>query len=415
MSNGREGATGRWLAMLFACAGIVAAGTAVCFLFSRQVTAQQPSAPPAAAAPAEPRTPAVPVSVAKVTRRDVPVWLRGLGAVQALNAVQVRTRVDGTLQQVAVAEGQEVKQGDLLAVIDPRPYQAALDAAIAKQKQDQALLANAQADLVRYTALAQREIASRQKLEAVRMLVNQANAAISGDDALIDAARLNLNFCYITAPFDSRVGLRNVDAGNFVRAAEATPMFSLAQIRPIAATFTVPQDMLPAIQDAMSAGKPTVVAFASDDRTELDKGTLLTLDNAVDATTGTIKLKATFPNQTNRLWPGQFINARLLLTTETGSLTVPTAAVQHGPSGLFVYVVQPDSTVTRQDVELRRDDGRTAIIAKGLEEGQTVVVDGQSRLQAGTRVAASGVAASGVGASGVGANGVRPPPGNTGG
>jgi membrane fusion protein, multidrug efflux system len=331
----------------------------------------------------------VPVSVAKVERQDVPLWLRGLGSVQALNTVQVRTRVDGTLQEVAVAEGQEVKKGDLLAIIDPRPYRAQLDAALARRKQDQATLENARAELARYTTLAQSEAASRQKLDAVRMLVNHTAAAIAADDALVAAAELNLAFCYITAPFDGRVGLRSVDPGNVVRAAEATSLFTLSQLHPIAATFTLPQDSLPMVQVAMAGGKLPVAAYASDDKTLLDQGTLVTVDNAIDAGTGTIRLKASFPNADNRLWPGQFVSVRVLVANDTGALTVPTAAVQHGPTSQFVFVVKPDQTVAKQDVVLTRDDGRVAVIANGLDEGQTVVTDGQSRLTSGSRVVAN--------------------------
>jgi multidrug efflux system membrane fusion protein len=288
-----------------------------------------------------------------------------------------------------VTEGQEVKKGDLLAIIDPRPYKALLDVAIARRKQDLAALENARTELVRYTTLAQKEIASRQKLDNVQMQVTQLTAALGANEALIAAAELNLAFCYITAPFDARVGLRLVDPGNLVRSAEATPMFSLVQIRPIAATFTLPQSMLPAVQDAMAGGTLPAIAFSGDDKTELDQGTLLTIDNSIDVATGTIKLKASFPNSRNRLWPGQFVNLHLLVGINVQAIVVPTAAVQHGPAGQYVYVVKPDSTVARQPVELGRDNGKTAVIAKGLEEGQTIVVDGQSRLQSGSRVAAN--------------------------
>ena len=319
----------------------------------------------------------------------MPLWLRSLGTIQPFQSVQVRTRVDGTLLEVVVTEGQEVKKGDLLAVIDPRPFRALLEVAQARRKQDLAELENARSDLVRYTSLAQREIASKQKLDTVNMQVNRLTAALAGNEALIASAELNLEFCYIRAPFDARVGLRNVDPGNVVRAAEAAPMFSLVQIRPISATFTVPQDNLPKIQDSMANGTLAVAAFSSDDRTELDKGRLLTVDNTIDGATGTIKLKATFPNEKNRLWPGQFVHLRLLVDTAKGVLTLPTAAVLHGPAGQYVYVVKPDSTVSRQPVETARDDGVMTIIAKGLEEGQTVVRDGQSRLRAGSRIAAN--------------------------
>ncbi|MDR3538508.1 MAG: efflux RND transporter periplasmic adaptor subunit [Acetobacteraceae bacterium] len=338
-------------------------------------------------APPAPASPAVPVSAAPVVRQDVPILLRGLGSVQAFNAVQIRPRVDGTLTQVPVAEGQEVKQGDLLAVIDPRPYQATLDAASAKKAQDEALLSSAMADLARYTALTKQEVASRQKLEEVVALAKQLRAAIVGDGAQIEAAQLNLSFCYITAPFDGRVGLRLVDPGNQVRSAEATAIMTVAQLRPISVTFALAQDTLPAIADAMAAGKLPVVASSSDDKIELDRGTLLTVDNAIDATTGTIKLKATFPNPKNRLWPGQFVNVRMLIGTDRNALTVPSAAVQHGPGNLYVYAIKPDATVTRQTVTLMRDDGKLSVLGGGVEPGQQVVIDGQSRLQDGSHVA----------------------------
>jgi multidrug efflux system membrane fusion protein len=288
--------------------------------------------------------------------------------------------------KVPVTEGQDVKQGDVLAIIDPRPYQALVDAAVAKKRQDEAQLGAAKADLARYSALAAQEVASKQKLESTQALVGQITATIAADDAQIDAAKLNLTFCYITAPFDGRVGLRQTDPGNFVRAAEVTPVLPLSQLRPISVTFTVPQDNLPAIQRAMAAGKPTVTAFSSDDKTELDRGALLTIDNAIDPATGTIKIKATFPNQSYQLWPGQFINARLLIGTSTGVLTVPSAAVRHGQDRLFVFVVKPDQTVARLDVTVDSDNGVTAVISKGLEEGQLAVIDGHSRLQVGSHI-----------------------------
>ena len=330
--------------------------------------------------------PTVPVSAAPVTRKDVPDYLRGLGTVLALQTVQLRSQVDGVLLNVPVAEGQEVKQGDLLAVIDPRPYKAALDAALARKAQDEAQLIAAKADVVRYTALAARQDASQQQLEVSQAKAGQLVASLAMDDAQINTAKINLAWCTITAPFDGRVGLRQIDPGNFIRAAEVSAILPLSQLHPIAVTFTVPQDYLPSIQRALAAGKPPVTAFSSDNKTELDHGTLLTVDNAIDPATGTIKLKATFPNARSQLWPGQFVNARLLLNTSSGVLTLPSAAVRHGQNELFVYVVRPDQTVARQVVTMQRDDGVTAVIANGLEEGQLVVTDGQSRLQNGTHV-----------------------------
>jgi multidrug efflux system membrane fusion protein len=344
---------------------------------SRQATAQQPAVP---------QPPAVPVSVATVSRQDVPLWLHGLGTVQAFYSVQLRPKVDGTLLQVPVAEGQEVKQGDLLAVIDPKPYQAVLDAAKAKKLQDQADLANAKRDLERYDSLAKQDFASHQQVDTQLALVSHMVAAMAGDDAQIEAAQLNVDYCYIAAPFQGRVGLRTVDPGNFVRAAEVTPLMPLSQIRPIAVTFTVPQDALAQVQDTLRNGAAPVVAYASDDKTELDRGTLLTIDNAIDSTTGTIKLKAAFPNEASHLWPGQFINTRLLLGTAKNVLTVPSAAVLHGQDRLYVYMLNPNQTATVRTVEIKGDDGTVAILTKGLEAGQTVVTDGQSRLLEGSPV-----------------------------
>jgi multidrug efflux system membrane fusion protein len=331
----------------------------------------------------------VPVSVATVQRKDVPYYLRGLGTVLALQTVQLRSEVDGVLLKVPVTEGQDVKEGTVLAIIDPRPYQAALDAAIATKEQDEAQLVAAKADVVRYTALAARQVASQQQLEVAQATAGRLIASIAADAARIDSAKINLGWCYIVAPFDGRVGLREVDPGNFIRSAEVTPVIPLSQLRPIAVTFTVPQDYLPAIQKALAAGKPPVMAYSSDDKVQLDHGTLLTLDNAIDSTTGTIKLKAILPNTDYQMWPGQFVNMRLVLGDSKNALTVPSAAVRHGQSELYVYVVKPDQTVGRQVVEVERDDGVTSIVTKGLEEGQLAVTDGQSRLQNGTRVTIS--------------------------
>ncbi|HEX4365705.1 MAG TPA: efflux RND transporter periplasmic adaptor subunit [Rhodopila sp.] len=326
------------------------------------------------------------MTVTKAVRQDVPIWLRGLGTVQANYAVQLRPRVDGTLTQVPVKEGQQVKKGDLLAVIDPRPYQAILDAAAAKKQQDQAQLANAQADLKRYASLVRQDFASRQQFDTQQATVKQFSAAIVGDDAQIEAAQLNLSFCYITSPFDGRIGLRNVDPGNIVHSAEATPIVSVTQIQPIAVTFTVPQDNLPAIMRAMAAHTLDVVVYASDNKTELDHGVLLTPDNTIDATTGTIKLKAMFANTHNTLWPGQFVNARLLLGTETNVIAVAAPSVQHGPNGLYVYQVGQDNTVRMQLVQVSRQEGGVYVVSSGLADGAVVVATGQSRLQAGTHV-----------------------------
>jgi len=347
-------------------------------------------APRAEAQPAPQATamPAVPVTTAKAERQDVPVWLRGLGTVQALNMVTVRTRVDGTLDKFPVTEGQLVKQGTLLAVIDPRPFQAVLDQATAKRAQDEAQLTNARLDMQRYASLAKSDFASRQQVDTQTAMVNQFTAALKGDDAAIETAQLNLSFCYIMAPFDGRVGLRLVDPGNLVHASDSGGIVTLTQVRPITVVFTLPQVNLPAIVAEMANARLDVAAWTSDDKAALAQGTLLTPDNAIDATTGTIKLKATFPNQDDKLWPGQFVEARLLLRTEKQVVTVPTRAVQHGPNGLYVYIVKPDSTVQRQAVQAV-DRGPVMAVTGGLDAGQQIVLDGQSRLENGTRVVAT--------------------------
>ncbi len=330
--------------------------------------------------------PGMPVSVAKAERRDVPVYLAGLGTVQSNNVVQVRAQVDGTLIGVPVQEGQELKAGEVLARIDPRPYQAALDQAMAKQQQDQAQLANAQRDLGRTSSLARQEFASRQQLDQNQAAVAQFTAAVAADAAAVEAARINLGFTTITAPFDGRVGLRQIDPGNLVRAGETTPIMTISQIHPIAMLFTLPQEDLPRLAAAMAERRLPVAALPEGSDVPLDQGALLTVDNAVDPNTGTIRAKAVFPNAASQLWPGQFVRARLLLDTVRGALTIPSEAVQHGPSGLFVYVVRPNGTAAREPVTLRSDDGRMAVVASGLQQGTVVVTSGQSRLDDGTPV-----------------------------
>jgi multidrug efflux system membrane fusion protein len=386
MADAENGPQRKGLKLAIAIAILLAGGALLAFGLTERSTAQQALAPRAAAA--------VPVSVANAERQDVPVWLRGIGTVQALNTVTVRARVDGTLMQVPVAEGQVVKQGTLLAVIDPRPYQASLDQANAKKAQDEVMLANAKLDLQRYSSLASQSFASRQQVDTQRMQVDQLTAGLKGDEATIEAAQLNLSYCYITAPFDGRLGLRQVDAGNLVHASDSGGIMTITQVHPIAVVFTLPQRSLPPIVDEMPKGPVTVTAWSGEDNRELAQGTLLTPDNAIDTSTGTIRLKATFANEQNRLWPGQFVEARLLLRTEKQVVAVPAQAVQHGQDSLYVYVVKPDSTVHRQLV-VAEDRGPVMVITKGLDAGQAIVLDGQSRLQDGTLVAATTASAGG--------------------
>ena len=338
-----------------------------------------PAAAQTAAAP-------VPVQVAAAKRQDVPVMLSNIGAVQAFYSVLVRARVDGTLDRVFFTEGQDVKAGDPIAEIDPRPYAAALAAAQAKMAADEAQLSNARADLERYANLAKRDFASHQQVDTQTALVAQFKANIAGDAAAIETARLNLEFCHITSPITGRTGLRLVDPGNLIHATDAQGIVTITQLHPIAVVFTLPQDDLPQIQAALAAGAAPVFAYAPDDRTELGRGTLMTIDNQIDQGTGTIKLKAEFPNRASRLWPGQFINARVQVGTLHDVVTVPSTALQRGPNGLYVYVVRPDSTVAMQPVTVRQDDAGIAAIGDGIAAGTEVVVNGQLRLQQGSRI-----------------------------
>jgi membrane fusion protein, multidrug efflux system len=336
--------------------------------------------------------PGVPVSVAKPQRQNLAVTATGLGQVAANITVVLHPRVDGTLDAVNFTEGSMVKAGDLLAQIDPRPYQAALDSAVAKKASDVASLNNAKLDLQRYSDLASKQFAAVQQVDTQRSMVNQLEANIKGDDAAIAAAQLNLDFTRITAPYDGRVGLRLTDPGNLIRSADTTNpgIVTLSQIQPVSITFSLPQDSLPQIAEAMAKGKPEVQAVSSDNSTMLSQGTLLTIDNSIDPTTGTIKVKATFPNADLKLWPGQFVNARLQIGELPNAVTVPDQAVQHGPNGLYVYVVKPDNTVAIAPVTVALDNGTVAAISGTVTQNDTVVISGQSRLYPGAKIAVSG-------------------------
>jgi len=374
LKGGRVLVTGRLDRKLFSLGLTLLAGSAA---------AQQPG--PGQPGPSGP--PGVPVSIGHVTQQDVPIIERGIGTVQSLKSALVRARVDGVIQQIAFTEGQDVKAGDLLVVIDPRPYQAAFDQASAKRMADQATLNNSRRDLGRTSELARSEFATRQSLDTQTASVSQGTANIQADDAAVALAKLNLDFARVTAPFNGRVGLRLVDEGNLVHANDAAGLVTINQVHPISAVFTLPQDLLPAVQDAVRRGTPlAVAAYSSDDKTLLGRGTLLTTDNAIDSTTGTIRLKATFPNADDRLWPGQFVNAHLELRTLAGAVVAPSPAIMHGVNGLYVYVAQANNTVAVQPVEVGQDDGRVTVVTKGLDGTETVVVGGQSRLSNGARI-----------------------------
>ena len=337
---------------------------------------------------------AIPVTVVRVARHDVPEYARGIGTVQAYRSVLIRARVDGTLETIAFREGQAVHKGDLLAQIDPRPYAATLAQAQAKRASDQAQIDNARRDLKRYATLEQTAVASHQQVDTQQATVAQQTANLAGDDAAIAAAGLNLSFCRIEAPIDGVAGLRLVDVGNLIHATDSTGIVSVTQVHPISLVFTLPQDQLPQVRAAMQAGPPPVTATAPDGVTPLSAGTLVAIDNSVDSQTGTIALKAEFPNMDDKLWPGQFSTGQLRLRVAQGALTVPPAAVQHGPDGLYVYVVKPDSTAARQDVTVGYQDQDSAIVTSGLHEGDSVVLSGQLRLQPGARVDAHAQGAS---------------------
>lgn len=332
--------------------------------------------------------PAVPVTLGHATRQDVPIYAHGIGSVQPFQSVLVRARVDGNLDRIAFTEGQEVAQGDLIADIDPRPYQATLDQALAKKAADTAQLGNNKRDLARSSDLASKDFASRQTVDTLTMSVAQSTATTQSDDAAIAAAKLNVDFTRITAPITGRVGLRMVDPGNLIHASDANGIVTINQIKPIALVFTLPQDGLAAVQDAtrVAANLP-VLAFGSDDTVLLSTGALLTVDNTIDTSTGTIRLKAIFVNADERLWPGQFVNVHLQLSIARNAVIVPSAAVLRGANGLYVYVVKADDVASIQPVKLGQDDGRVAIVTQGLTGTETVVLSGQSRLTNGIKVA----------------------------
>jgi membrane fusion protein, multidrug efflux system len=326
------------------------------------------------------------VETAAATRGDVPVYFEGLGTVQAFYTVTITPRVDGELVSVGFVEGQTVKPGDVLARIDPRPYQAALDQAIAAKVKDTALLANARRDLERYVSLAPEEFTSEQTLETQRSLVAQLQAQIAGDQAAIDNATTQLDYTTIKSPIHGRTGIRLTDPGNIVHAATATGIVVVTQVQPIAVILTLPTDALAAVRKAMAAGAVTVNAISRDGKTPLGSGTVELIDNEIDQATGTIRLKGIFPNNDNRLWPGDFVNARVLAQIRHGVLTIPSAAVQRGPDGVFAYVVKPDSTVEMRPLEIGEESAGVTVIEKGLTDGEQVTRSNQYRLRPGARI-----------------------------
>ena len=349
---------------------------------SRQKAAQNAAHEAAAAQTA------VPVAIAKASYADVPVTLDGIGTVQALNTVSIHPMVDGPLVAVKFREGQDVHAGDVLAQIDPRTYQASYDQAVAKKAQDEANLANARLDLGRYSKLAKTQYTTAQQADTQRATVAQDEALVRQDQAQIDSARTNLSYTTITAPVQGRTGIRQVDAGNIVHSTDTTPITVVTTLQPITVVFTLPQQTLPQVTAAMALGKPDVLALPQngDSSQPIDRGKVAVLDNQVDQTTGTIKLKAVFPNAHLTLWPGAFVNVRLLLRTEQHVVTIPTQAVQRGPLGAFVFVVTANNTAARRAITLGQQNETLAVVTEGVQAGDTIVTDGASRVTDGGHV-----------------------------
>ena len=329
----------------------------------------------------------VPVIAALAKRSDVPVYLDGVGTIRALNTVTVRSQVDGKLLSVNYTEGQQVERGYVLANIDPTTYQAAYDQAVAKKALDEATLANARVDFERYTRLAASNSIAKQQLDTQKALVAQVEAQVNLDQAQIDNAKAILEYTKVVAPISGRTGIRQVDQGNIVRASDSSGIVVITQLQPISVLFTLPQQLLGEVNRAFAGGALPVDAFGPDNKTVVETGELKVVDNQVDPATGTIKLKAEFPNRELQLWPGGFINVRLLTHTLKQVVVAPTAAVQRGPNGTFVYVVQPDNKVAVQPVTVSQQDETQAVITKGLDADQRVVTTGFARLTANAEVA----------------------------
>ena len=328
----------------------------------------------------------VPVLVAAAKKVDVPVWFDGVGSSRALNTVTVRAQVDGKLMRVNFKEGQDVDQDFILAEIDSTVYQAQYDQAVAKKAMDEAQLANARLDLERYAKLTQTNSASRQQYDTQRAQVAQLEAQVQADQGAIDNSKATLSYTKIVAPLAGRTGLRLVDAGNIVHAADTTGIVTITQVQPIAVVFMLPQQRLAEVNRAFARGALSVQALGDDNRSVIDRGALTVIDNQVDQTTGTVKLKAEFPNADLQIWPGQFVNVKLLVDTLRQVIVVPTAAVQRGPNGTFAYVAEDDNTAAVQPVTVAQQDDVQAVIASGIADGERVITTGFSQLTDGAKI-----------------------------
>ncbi len=362
--------------IVIALLAAAAAGGLVFWHQSRAEPDKQAAAPPEA----------VPVVAGVAKAGPVPIYLRGVGTVIAFNNVVVRSQITGPLIKVSFQQGQTVHKGDLLAEIDPRPYQAQLDQAIANRDRDQAQGENAKANLDRYVPLQAKGFATGQLVDTQKAQVAQLEATLKADEAIIENARVSLSYTRLTAPIDGVTGIRQIDEGNIIHPTDTNGLVDLTQIQPISLIFTLPETTFVEIQQEMAKGPVKVFAYSQDDKTRLDEGDLLLIDNQINQTTGTIRLRATFPNAKRLLWPGELVNARLLLRTEPEGLTIAAGAVQQGPSGTYVYVVGSDQKVALRTVHVGQISEGQALIDSGLKAGETVVVDGQYRLQPGTLV-----------------------------
>ena len=369
--------------------GIVALVLGVTFVLER--------APPedASQAPAKAQAAPMPVTATEVSTHEVPIYLDGLGTVQASNTVAIHSQVDGKLASVNFVEGQQVKKGDTLAIVDQRPFTAVLDQAKAKRAEDEAQLVSDQKDLARFQDLVHKGAGTQQAVDQQQAKVDNLKATIEADQAGIESAETQLSFATITAPIDGRIGFRQVDAGNIVHAGDATPITVLTEIKPAWAIFTLPQRDLSPVREAMLKGEVPAIAFDQDNTRELAKGTLLLIDNQIDQLTSTIRLKATFPNEDENLWPGEFVRVRVLVTTLKDAVTIPSAAVQRSSQGVFAWVVKPDDTVENRPIEAGPSASDMTVLTSGLKAGERVVVSGQYRLRPGTKVAVNPASAPG--------------------
>jgi multidrug efflux system membrane fusion protein len=346
----------------------------------------------------------VPITPGVVQQKDVPIYLSGIGTVQAFNTVTVHSRVDGQLQKIDFVEGQDVKEGDTLAEIDPAPFQTALDQAVGKKGQDAAQYANSQLDLTRDTDMLAKKVISSQQFDTQKALVDQLQATVAADEAAIASARVQLDYATIKSPLTGRVGIRQIDQGNIIHAADTNGLVVITQLQPISVLFTLPEQNVKAIHQQSADGSGLqVIAVDRDDNSILDTGSVAVVNNQIDISTGTIQVKATFPNAKYQLWPGQFINARLLLMTRENGIVVPAQVIQHGPDGAFVYMIQPDNTVQVRKVKVAQIDNNVALIDDGLKAGEKVVVDGQYKLQPGAKIRLPDATAAGHQGAGAGA------------